>query len=116
VPIISIKESFRLKDQNLIKDVDNNEMLMIRGQCYPVLRLHERFGIKAGKTDLYEGIMLMVEVDGRSLCLFVDSLLGQQQVVVKALPGYIKKKQGLAGCTLLGDGSVSLILDVAGLL
>jgi two-component system chemotaxis sensor kinase CheA len=59
--------------------------------------------------------MVMVEVDGKSLCLFADSLLGQQQVVVKALPSYIKKIRGIAGCTMLGDGSVSLILDVAGL-
>ncbi len=116
VPIIAIRESFRLKEQNLITDTDGNEMVMIRGQCYPVLRLYERFRIRKGKTNLYEGIMLMLEADGRSICLFVDSLLGQQPVVVKALPGYIKKKQGIAGCTLLGDGSVSLILDVAGLL
>jgi len=116
VPTISIIESFRLREQNLITDPDNNEMIMIRGQCYPVLRLHERFGIQSGITDLYEGIMLMVEVEGKSLCLFADSLVGQQQVVVKALPGYIKKMPGIAGCTLLGDGSVSLILDVDGLI
>lgn len=116
VPTISIVESFRLREQNLITDPDNNEMIMIRGQCYPVLRLHERFGIQSGITDLYEGIMLMVEVEGKSLCLFADSLVGQQQVVVKALPGYIKKMPGIAGCTLLGDGSVSLILDVDGLI
>ncbi|GBG57655.1 chemotaxis protein CheA [Sporomusaceae bacterium FL31] len=116
VPTISIKESFRLREQNLITDPDNNEMIMIRGQCYPVLRLHERFGIQSGLTDLYEGIMLMVEIEGRSLCLFADSLVGQQQVVVKALPSYIKKMPGIAGCTLLGDGSVSLILDVDGLI
>ncbi|HEY3423233.1 MAG TPA: chemotaxis protein CheA [Negativicutes bacterium] len=115
IPIIAIKESFRLQDQKLIRDTDNNEMIMIRGQCYPVLRLHERFKVQAATTDLREGIMVMVEVDGKSLCLFADSLLGQQQVVVKALPSYIKKIRGIAGCTMLGDGSVSLILDVAGL-
>ncbi|QJW45171.1 chemotaxis protein CheA [bacterium BFN5] len=116
VPTISIVESFRLREQNLITDPDNNEMIMIRGQCYPVLRLHERFGIQSGIMDLYEGIMLMVEVEGKSLCLFADSLVGQQQVVVKALPAYIKKMPGIAGCTLLGDGSVSLILDIDGLI
>jgi two-component system chemotaxis sensor kinase CheA len=116
VPTIAIKESFRLREQNLITDPDNREMIMIRGQCYPVLRLHERFKIKTAVADLYEGIMLMVELEGKSACLLVDALLGQQQVVVKALPGYIKKMQGIAGCTLLGDGSVSLILDVDGLI
>ncbi|VBB07600.1 Hypothetical protein LUCI_2865 [Lucifera butyrica] len=115
IPIVAIKESFRLKEQNLIKDTDGNEMIMIRGQCYPVLRLSERFRSQGAVTDLYEGIMIMVETDGKSLCLFADALLGQQQVVVKALPRYIKKTKDIAGCTLLGDGSVSLILDVAGL-
>ena len=115
IPIIAIKESFRLQDQNLITDIDNNEMIMIRGQCYPVLRLHKRFKVQAAATDLQVGIMVMVEVDGKSLCLFADSLLGQQQVVVKALPSYIERIRGIAGCTMLGDGSVSLILDVAGL-
>jgi two-component system chemotaxis sensor kinase CheA len=115
IPIIAIKESFRLKEQNLIKDTNNNEMVMIRGECYPVLRIYERFQVQAAMTDLREGILVMVEADGKGICLFADSLLGQQQVVVKALPSYIKKTKGIAGCTLLGDGGVSLILDVAGL-
>lgn len=115
IPIIAIKESFRLKEQNLIKDTDHNEMIMIRGECYPVVRLYERFQVVAAVTDLKEGIMIMVEADGKGICLFADSLLGQQQVVVKALPAYIKKRSGIAGCTLLGDGGISLILDIADL-
>ncbi|AIF50395.1 chemotaxis protein CheA [Pelosinus sp. UFO1] len=115
IPIIAIKESFRLKEQNLIKDTNNNEMIMIRGECHPVLRLYERFQVKTEVKDLREGIMVMVEADGKGICLFADSLIGQQQVVVKALPSYIKKTKGIAGCTLLGDGGVSLILDVAAL-
>jgi two-component system chemotaxis sensor kinase CheA len=55
----------------------------------------------------------MVETDTGAVCIFADELLGEQQVVVKALPRYIKKVKGLAGCTLLGNGSISLILDVA---
>jgi len=115
IPMIAIKESFRLQEQNLITDTNSNEMIMIRGQCYPILRLHERFKVQAAVTELREGIIVMVEVDDKRLCLFADSLLGQQQVVVKALPSYIKKIKGIAGCTQLGDGSVSLILDMAGL-
>lgn len=115
IPTIAIRESFQLKDHKVIKDMDNHEMVMIRGHCYPIIRLHERFGVKTSVTDLPEGIMVIIEDGGKGLCLFADSLLGQQQVVVKALPPYIKKTQGIAGCTLLGEGSVSLILDVAGL-
>ncbi|WP_378954142.1 chemotaxis protein CheA [Pelosinus sp. sgz500959] len=115
IPLIAIKESFRLKDQNMINDTDDNEMIMIRGECHPVLRLYERFQVQTEVKALKEGIMIMVEADGKSRCLFADSLLGQQQVVVKALPPYIKKTKGIAGCTLLGDGGISLILDVANL-
>jgi two-component system chemotaxis sensor kinase CheA len=77
------------------------------------------FNVKTEITDFAQGIMLMVEQDGKSLCLFADELLGQHQVVVKALPDYIrntKRIDGLAGCTLLGDGSISLILNIGGLL
>lgn len=119
IPTTAIKESFRPKQTDIIKDPDDNEMIMVRGQCFPILRLHEFYAVKNGITDFTEGILIMVEQDEKTICLFADELLGQQQVVVKALPGYIKnikKIRGLAGCTLLGDGSISLILDVAGLI
>ncbi|MFD2384095.1 chemotaxis protein CheW [Paenibacillus xanthanilyticus] len=114
VPTVSIVESFRPREADIIRDPDDREMIMVRGQCYPILRLHERYGVKPDTTLFSEGILIMIEHDGRSFCLFADELLGQQQVVVKALPAYIKRMrniQGLAGCTLLGDGSISLILD-----
>ncbi|AFM39892.1 chemotaxis protein histidine kinase-like protein [Desulfosporosinus acidiphilus SJ4] len=119
IPIISIKESFKPKLSDIIVDPDQREMLMVRGQCYPVLRLHEFYRVKTEVTELTEGMIIIVEQEGKTLCLFADELLGQQQVVVKALPAYIKNLKtipGLAGCTLLGDGSISLILDITGLL
>ena len=119
IPITSIKESFKAKEGEVVTDPHGNEMIMIRGQCHPVLRLHELYGVKTGITDITDGILVMVENEGKGLCIFVDALIGEQQVVVKALPGYIrdiKKVRGLTGCTLLGDGSISLILDIAGLM
>jgi two-component system, chemotaxis family, sensor kinase CheA len=119
VPTISIRQSFRAKQEELITDPDGAEMMMVRGQCYPILRLHQCYKVQTEVTEIQDGIIVMVESEGRVLCLFADELIGEQQVVVKALPDYIKsfrKIQGLAGCTLLGDGSISLILDVAGLL
>lgn len=118
IPITSIKESFRPKKGDCIKDPDDNEMVMVRGECYPILRLHELYKTRNALTDFEEGILIMVEQDQRVLCVFADQLIGQQQVVVKALPNYItsiKKITGLAGCTLLGDGNISLILDVSNL-
>ncbi len=118
IPIASIRESFRPQKLNLIRDPDGNEMIMVRGQCYPILRLHEIYHIKTKVTDFTEGIFVMVEHEEVMFCVFADELIGQQQVVIKSLPSYIKKSgiiKGLAGCTLLGEGSISLILDVGGL-
>ncbi|RKL62440.1 chemotaxis protein CheA [Thermoanaerobacteraceae bacterium SP2] len=119
IPIISIKESFKAKEGDVITDPDGNEMIRIRGECYPVLRLHELYKVKTEITNIPDGIIVMAENEGKGLCIFADELIGEQQVVVKALPNYIrniKKVRGVAGCTLLGDGSISLILDVADLL
>jgi two-component system chemotaxis sensor kinase CheA len=116
IPIVSIKESFKASGSDLFTDPDGNEMIMIRGECYPVLSLHELFMVKTGITDIPEGIIVMVENDGRGLCIFADELIGEQQVVVKALPNYIKNFKNVRrfmGCTLLGDGSISLIIDIA---
>jgi two-component system, chemotaxis family, sensor kinase CheA len=119
IPINTIRESFRPREQDIITDPDNNEMIMVRGECYPLLRLHELYRVKTEVRDLTQGILIMVEHNNQTLCIFGDELIGQQQVVVKALPAYIKKTKkivGLAGCTLLGDGGISLILDVSSLI
>lgn len=119
IPTVSIKEFFRPKINDIITDPDGNEMIMVRGQCYTILRLYEFYKVKNAKTEFEDGIIIMVEQDSKTLCIFADELLGQQQVVVKALPEYIrrlKKIKGLTGCTLLGDGNISLILDIAGLM
>ncbi len=116
IPTIAIKESFRPKPKDILNDPDGNEMIMVRGQCYLIKRLHEMFKVETTVTNFDEGIIIMLEQDGKTVCIFADELIGQQQVVVKALPNYIrnfKKVKELAGCTLLGDGSISLILDVA---
>jgi two-component system, chemotaxis family, sensor kinase CheA len=119
IPTISIKESFRPKQGDILTDPDGNEMIMVRGRCYQVCRLHEVYKVETDVTEFQNGIIIMVEQDEKAVCVFADELIGQQQVVVKALPQYIlnfKKIKGLAGCTLLGDGSISLILDVTRLL
>lgn len=116
IPTASIKESFKVGTENVITDTSGNEMIMVRGSCYPILRVNKLFNLSAGIADIHDGIIVMVENNGKSTCIFTDSLLGQQQVVVKALPGYIKKVKGVSGCTLLGDGGIGLILDIAGLI
>lgn len=115
IPIVAIQESFRPKNSDVFKDTNDNEMIMVRGNCYPIIRLHEFYEVPTDIHEYESGILIMVEENDKSYCLFADELLGQQQVVIKTLPDYIKKYKkikGLSGCTLLGDGSISLILDI----
>lgn len=115
VPISTIRESFKAEESQVIRDTDNNEMIMIRGICYPILRMHEKFGIETQVTGLTDGILLLVETENKSVCIFADKLIGEQQVVVKPFPKYLAryniKSKGLSGCTIMGDGSISLIVD-----
>lgn len=118
IPTIAIKESFRPESGDIILDPHGNELIMIRGNCYPIIRLHEVFGKEPRVRRLEEGIIVMTENDREMVCLFADQLLGEQQVVVKPLPPYITRFvgsiKGISGCTILGNGEISLIVDVNG--
>ena len=120
IPLLSMKESFKANSRDIIKDPDGNEMIHMRGNCYPIVRLHEVFGIEPAFHNFEDGILVLLQTQVRSYCLFIDALIGEQQTVVKPLPVYISKILGanksISGCTILGDGSVSLILDINGLM
>ncbi|WP_019553383.1 chemotaxis protein CheA [Propionispira raffinosivorans] len=118
IPIMSIRESFKPSLDNILVDPNGNEMIMVRGKCYSIVRLHQLYHIAGAATDFDDGVMIMVETEKTTIGLFADQLIGQQQIVVKPIPAYIKnisKTQGITGCTLLGDGSISLILDAVGI-
>jgi len=116
IPTTYIKESLKPKASDLIVDPNGNEMIMVRGLCYPLIRLHERLHHSKERSTLTDGIIMILENDEKSFCILADELIGQRQVVVKALPSLFvhpqHKVEVLAGCTLLGDGSISLILDI----
>lgn len=114
LPISSIQETFKAKRENIFTDPDGNEMITLRGDVYNVVRLYDFFNAPTQVKDLEEGVMIMIENEGRTICIFVDELIGEQQVVVKSIPKYIKRIKGISGCTLLGNGDISLIIDVAG--
>lgn len=121
LPITSIKQSFKIVDANqVIHNTDGAEMIMLRGECYPIIRLHSLFGIETSITELTDGIVIQIENGTQVGCIFADELIGEQQVVVKPFPIFLKhyniKECGLSGCTILGDGSISLILDANNLL
>lgn len=120
LPLLSIRESFKPKKGDCFSDPDGREMIYIRGECFPIIRLHEAFNIETDITDFEQGILVTLETQTQVYCLFVDQLVGEQKTVVKPIPAYITKAlhstKCLAGCTILGDGSISLILDINGLL
>ena len=111
-----IKEFVRVKEDMMIYEPNGDEYIMIRGECYPVLRLGRWYGLKEYCESVEEGVMLILEVENQKVCLLVDRLIGEQEIVVKPSPSYIKKVKGLSGCTQLGDGSIALILDAVGLM
>ena len=110
-----IQEFVRVKEDMMIHEPEGNEYIMIRGECYSVIRLGKWYGIAECAENVEDGVMLILEEGEKKVCLFVDKLVGEQEIVVKPIPSYIKKVKGLSGCTQLGDGSIALILDVPGL-
>ncbi|MCH8953784.1 chemotaxis protein CheA [candidate division KSB1 bacterium] len=113
IPIIAIRETTKAKYKDITTMMDGQEIINIRGNLYPIVRLHEFYGIEPSSTELTEGILMIVENAGRRFCLFVDELIGQQQIVIKGLSEYIGKVKAISGCTILGDGKVCLIIDIA---
>lgn len=115
VPIVNVQESFSMKAEEVIVDPNGNEFIMLRGKCYPIMRLHKRFGMTSKTQEIAKGILIMIDYAGKSVLLFADEIIGEQQLVVKSLSKFMKKVKGISGCALLGDGKISLILDPSGL-
>ncbi|MDR0863186.1 MAG: chemotaxis protein CheA [Oscillospiraceae bacterium] len=119
-PILSIQESFRPDMETVFTDPDGSEMITIRGEVYPIVRLHELLGIEPRVRELQDGILVMISTEFQAFCLFVDRLIGEQQAVFKPLPPYLVKNapslKGIAGCAILGDGAICLVLDINNLL
>ena len=92
-------------------------MLKVMDNFYPILRVKDIYNLESGCDRVEDGIVMWLESGEISYCLLVDELRGEQQVVVKPLPAYLNhfniKSHGIAGCTILGDGNISIILDVA---
>ncbi|OAI05673.1 chemotaxis protein CheA [Methylomonas methanica] len=116
LPLGSIIESLHVKEDRLNRVAGKGETFLLRGQYLPIIRMHQIFNVLSAKTTkLTEGLIVVVEGQGLRCGLFVDDLLGQQQVVIKSLEANYRRIEGVSGATILGDGSVALILDIPGL-
>ncbi|MCP4992636.1 MAG: chemotaxis protein CheA [Gammaproteobacteria bacterium] len=117
IPLVSIVESIQLRPEMINLMAGRGEAFKLRDDYLPIIRLHEIFGVEnARTTELTDGLLVVVEAEGCRCGLFVDDLMGQQQVVIKSLEANYQRVQGVSGATILGDGSVALILDVPGVI
>lgn len=117
IPINNIRQIFKFSEKDIVHDAVRGETLKVMDNFYSLIRAKNFYQLEQGVDTVDEGIVLWVEAGDISYCLFVDDLIGEQQVVVKPLPAFINdygiKNSGVSGCTILGDGTISIILDVA---
>lgn len=112
LPLLSVVESLRPHPRDVRTILGDGEVLVVRGESLPFVRLHSVFGHQGATVDPSQAIVVIAETDGRRFGLMVDDVLGQQQVVIKNLEANYRKLDGVMGATILGDGRVSLICDI----
>lgn len=115
MPLISIIEQMKVKNDQIKPFEGRGEMIKIRDEYLPLIRLHKVFEIDTHIEDIDNGIVVVVEAGYRRCAIFVDELLDQQQVVIKSLDSAFSKHSGISGGTILGDGRIALIIDIQGL-
>jgi len=115
VPTLSIVESIRPSREDLNTIANRGEMIQIRDRLIPLFRLSNLFRIEGAKDDPTEGLIIVVEDSGNMTGILVDELLGQQSTVIKSLGDTLKGLPGISGGSIMSDGKVGLILDIAGI-
>jgi two-component system chemotaxis sensor kinase CheA len=116
VSLVSIVESLQMQPDQISTITGQAELYRLRDEYIPIIRVGDVLGMKSEQNCLQNGLLIVVEADGQRVGLFVDDLLGQQQVVIKSLETNFRQVQGISGATILGDGTVALIVDVPGLI
>jgi len=112
-PLNMVLESFQPIEE-IVKSIvkDGKEVLIVRDEFIPVIRLHEFFNIEPDYKELTDGIIIVSKVDTSKVAIFVDEFMTQEQIVVKSLEKNFRKVKGISASTIRGDGSVGLILDI----
>ena len=111
----AVKEFIRVSEGTVIENPTGDTAVRIRDEILPLVDLGKKYKIEGYEPNPEKDIMAVLEHEGKKICIYISSLIGEQEIVVKPIPDYFKKVQGISGCTQLGDGSVALILDVGGL-
>lgn len=116
IPMLSIEESIRPKKDDVSTIQQRGELINVRGDVLPMVRLHQLYNVEPKKYDPWEALILIVESEGQRCGILVDDLIGQQQIVIKSLGEQFRNVKGVSGSAILGDGRVGLILDVGGIM
>ncbi len=116
IPLNDIFEFFKARPEQITRTEHGEELVNLRGAIMPLLKLGEIFEIEGASLNPLEGIILVVQSSGHRACLLIDEVIGNQQIVIKSLSEYIGKVEGLSGCSILGDGTVSFIIDTGRLI
>lgn len=116
IPLLSIRESIQVSKEHITTTMDGQEMVKVRSELHPVIRLHELHNVEPDNREITKGLLVIAEHRGETAAILIDEILGEQQAVIKGLSNYVGNVKGLSGCTILGDGEISLILDVGGLI
>lgn len=116
IPLNLIVETLQPSADDIKTVAGQGRMVRVRGEYLPIIALHQAFNLPSDITDPCEGILVLIEADGKKATLLVDALVGQQQVVIKSLETNFRKIAGVSGATIMGDGSVAMILDVPALI
>ncbi|MBU9236429.1 chemotaxis protein CheA [Burkholderia multivorans] len=115
LPLNFVMESLQPSNDDIYTVGNGERVVRVRGEYLPLVALHEVFSVEGARTDPTQGIVTIMETEGRRFAMLIDELVGQQQVVVKNLETNYRKVHGISAATILGDGSVALIVDVAAL-
>lgn len=115
LPLVSVVESLRPDPSQIVHVAERGELLMVRGEPLPLIHTRRMFHANAATTDPCSGLVVLVENQGRKYGLVVDELVGQLQVVMKSLETNYERVEGVSGATILGDGRIAMIVDIAGL-
>ncbi len=115
VPLVSIYESLQVESSKVNKLSEEHEVIRLRDEYLPVIRVYQEFNHQAQAKEVKEGLVMVVDNNNQKVGLLVDELLAQQQVVIKSLEDNYAKVPGVSGATILGDGRVALIVDIPGL-
>ncbi|MHB8742661.1 MAG: chemotaxis protein CheA [Sulfuricaulis sp.] len=116
LPLVCIVETVRIRPELVVRPAGGGELFGLRKEYLPIVRLYDLFHVVPRSTDLTKGLLVIIEAEGKKAGLYVDDLLGQQQVVIKSLATHYRKVEGISAATILGDGTVAMILDVTGLI